>query len=436
MASNKTLKKFCRLSKYIEQTDANLFDVFDDLCVMHLLKPARGSTGITLLYPKEKAYRQKIINTAYSTNPELAVNMLKSLILQDYYPNLASFGSKATNLLNQKLVVESSSDKAIKLANDLTITPDEKFVPMGYRDNMNVYMLSGKGEIPLTNPTVVTAVTKVLKSGGGFFTSSKTTLQKIISDTYLGEIGKIENVYTKKVYLQLKCLTESNALAVRDFLGNDEFSDSYLLDMYCEVHQPDCLTSLVKCFSPNAFDANISKITKAMYISMKETFVDITGNDTSVKDEKRLEGIMSPMEIRMRIFKLYNDDKQRIGKDLFIVFCNISRDLWNTDTDPIGAFKNFAYLTANVYTKCTDIVKQEFDIPRDLTLYGNLLKSDVFCYVPQATFDGVALPVPTTLPSPLDMSLYSLCAFTNVVSINNKTGGTSDPSLAYLLGDL
>lgn len=435
MASNKSLKKFCRLSKYIEQTDANLFEVFDDLCIMHLLKPARGAAGITFLYPKEKTYRQKIINTAYSTNPELAVNMIKALILQDYYPNLAAFNGKAINLLNQKLVVDSVSDKVVKLVGGLEITPDAKFVPMGYRDNMSVFVLSGKGELPLTGPTVAVE-TKPMKTGGGFFTSDKATLQKIISDTYLNELGKIENVYTKKVYLQLKCLTESKAIPVRDFLGNDEFSDSYLLDMYCQDHAPDCFSSLLKCFTPNAFDANITKITKQMYIDMKNTFVESGANDADTKDARRLDGIMSPMEIRMRVFKLYNDDKQRIGKDLFIVFCNISRDIWNTDPDATGAFKNFAYLTANVYTKCLDIVKQEFDIPRDLTLYGNLLKSDVFHYVPQATFESVALPVPIAMPSPLDMSLYSLCAFTNVASVNNVSGGASDPSLAYLLGDL
>lgn len=435
MASNKSLKKFCKLSKYIEQSDPNLFEVFDDLCIMHLLKPARGMSGITFLYPKEKAYRQKIISAAYSTNPEMAVTMIKALILQDYYPNFASFGSKAINLLNQKLVVDSVSDKALKLAGGLELTIDPKFIPMGYRENMNVFFLSGKGEMPTTGPTVAVEQ-KVSKSGGSIFSSNKTTLQKIISDTYMNEIGKVENIYVKKVYLQLKCLSESKASDVKNFLGNDEFSDSYLLDMYCELHQPDCFVSLIKCFTPNAFDENISKITKSLYVTMKETFCDPTGNDADLKDSRRLDNILSPMEIRMRVFKLYNDDKERIGKDLFIVFCNICRDLWNTDPDPTGAFKNFAYLVANVYTKCSDIVKQEFDIPRDLTLYGNLLKSDVFHYVPQASFDSVALPVPTSMPTPLDMGLYSLCAFVNVVSINNKSGGASDPSLSFLLGDL
>lgn len=433
MASNKTLKKFCKLSKYVEQSDPNFFEIFDDLCIMHLLKPARGASGITMLYPKEKTYRQKIINAAYSTNPEVAVNMIKALILQDFYPNLASFGGKAINLLNQKLQVESATDKSIKLTGGLELTPDTKFVPM-YRDNMAVYIISGKGELPLNSPTV-SPEPKIAKMGGGLFGSNKSALQKILEDTYVGEIGKVDNIYVKKVYLQLKYLAESNAKNIHHYLGNDEFSDSYLLDMFCEKYNPECFDSLIKCLTPNAYDV-IKLITKDRYITMKESFCGAGKNTADIKDPARLDNINSPMEIRMRVCKLYGDDKERMGKDLFICFANICKDLWLTDSDTVGAFKNFAYLAGNVYTKCMDIVKQEFDIPRDLTLYGNLLKSDVFHYVPQARFEAsdVNLPIPDQLPSPLDMSLYSLCGFVNKPSATS--GGATDPTLAYLLDDL
>jgi hypothetical protein len=51
---------------------------------MHYFKPGRNANGITFLYPKEKAYRQKIVNAAYSTDPNVAVDMIKSLVLQGY----------------------------------------------------------------------------------------------------------------------------------------------------------------------------------------------------------------------------------------------------------------------------------------------------------------------------------------------------------------
>ena len=438
MASNKTLKKFCKISKYIELVDPNFFEVFDDLCIMHLLKPQRGSGGITMLFPKEKAYRQKIINAAYSSDPEIAVNMIKALILQDYYPNLASFGNKAIHLLNQKLKIDSVSDKSIKLAGGLEVSVDPKFIPMGYRENMSVFALSGKGELPLEGETVMPE-TKSKKTGGGFFGSgsSKAALQKILENTYVNEIGKTENIYVKKVYLQLKMLKESQAANIPYYLGNDEISDSYLLDMFCEKYHADCFAILVKCLTPNAYD-NISKITKEMYISMKESFCGIGKNSSDMKDPTRLDNINSPIDIRLRVCHLYGDDKERMGRDIFIVFCNICKDLWLTDSDPMGAFKNFAYLAGNVYTKCDDLVKQEFDLIKDLTIYGNLLKSDVFKYVPQARFnssDVGNLPIPSSLPSPLDLSFYSLCGFVNKPSATSG-GGSDDPTLAYLLGDL
>lgn len=438
MASNKSLKKFCKLSKYIEQTDPSLFKVFDDLCIMHYLKPARGASGITFLFPKEKAYRQKIINAAYSTEPDVAVNMIKALVLQDYYPTFASFGDKAVNLLNQKLEIAEVSEKHLKLANGLELTVDKLFVPMGYRDNMTVYTLSGKGELSLTAPVAVVKHSEV-KKGGSSSVASKLALHKLLENTYIGEIGKVDNIYVKKVYLQLKCLLEHKDKldqSVMQYLGNDEFSDSYLLDMHCEKHHPECFDLLLKCLSPNTYESNVSRITKDLYIKMKEALVGTTANISSVKDPRRLEGIQSPMEIRLRVFKLYNNDKHIIGKDLFIVFCNICRDMWKTDADKVGAFKNFAYIACNVYTNCTDIVKQEFDIAQDLTLYGNLLKSDVFMFAPQACFtaDKVNLPIPSSLPSPLDMSLYSLCGFINVDPVKVTTGG--DHAIGYLLGDI
>lgn len=435
MAPNNSLKKFCKLSKYIEQTEPGLFKVFDDLCLLRYLNPVRGSPGITFLMPKEKSYIQKIINTAYSTEPDVAVNMIKALILQDYYPNFSAFGSKAINLLNQKLDVKEVSEKYLKLASGLELTIDKAFVPMGYRDNMAVYTLSGKGEMPLTGQ-VVAVEKRIEKSGGMKISSDKSTLHKLLENTYISEIGKVDNIYVKKVYLQLKCLMENKDKdnSIKDYLGNDEISDSYLLDMHCDKHHPECFSILVKCLSSNSYKDNLERITKDMYIAMKQNFVSTT--NLVAKDAKRLDNIQSPIDVRMRVFRYYNDNKHRIGKDLFIVFCNIYKDIWMTDTDKQGSYKNFAYIASNVYTKCADIVKQEFDIAQDLTLYGNLLKSDVFMFEPQASFtqETVSLPIPTSMPSPLEMSLYSLCGFTNQVQVAPVSGG--DAELGYLLGDI
>lgn len=449
MSSNKTLKKFCKLSKYIEQVDRGLFEVFDDLCIVHLLKPQRGAAGITMLLPKEKAYRQKIINAAYSGKPELAVDMIKALILQDYYPTLASFKDKAVNLLNQKLVIDSATDKAIKLKGGLEIVPDKKFVPMGYRENMTVYSLTGKGEIPLNSP-VVAMEARPLKSGGrddGLSITrliksilpdhGKSALQKHLAETYSREIGVDLNIYTKKVYFHLKNLLfhKVSPSSIHDFLGNDEFSDSYLLDMYCEKNCPGCFTEIMAALKQTGVSTDLA--TKENYHKMKENFVDPEGNNKDVKDPQRMTNIASPREIREKVFELYGDDKDKIGKDLFIVFCNLSRNDWSTDANPQSSFQNFVYLVSNVFTSKRDMIRQPCDIPAELTLYGTLLKSDVFKYVPQARFTTVPLPIPGTSPTPVDMKFFSLCGFINKPRVVTGQGSNSnDASLSYLLSDL
>ena len=435
MTSKNSLKKYCSLSKYLEQNDKELYSVFENLCGISLLRPQRDSTGVTMLIPKEKAYRQKIINAAYSTSPEVATAMLKSLVLRDYYPTPSSFGTSVVNLLGQKVSIDETSDTLVKLDKTLTLSQDKKFVPLN-RDNMAVYFLTGKGEISTANP-MATIVKKSTKTGGAASSSEKKDLQKYLEDIYVTEMGKVDNIYVKKVYFQLKFLTDNKVekYDINDYLGNDEFSDSFLLDMYCELCAKGCFKTLLKLFQSN--DEGIASVTKEKYTLIKSQTIGSNEN-TILPDayNNRVNGIQGLMDFRERIHKYYGDDTQSLGKDLFIVFSNINRDLWKTEPtaeDKITSFRNYAYLASKVYTCCGDLLKSEFDGARDLTLYGNLLKSDVFKFTPKASFTDELLPIPATLPSPLDMKLYSLSGFINRPT-NSVSGGSSE--YAYLLKDL
>lgn len=427
MASSKSLKKFCNLSKYIKQNAPRLYDVFEDLCLLNYLRPARGANGITFLFPKEKAYRDKIIKEAYGPHPEVAVNMLRALILQDYYPSATSFNGNVVNLLNQKLDITESSDKLVKLKSGLELTKDAKFEILGYRDNMAVYTLSGKGEVPL-NGTAVVMEKKVQKTGGSAG-SSKTCVQGLLRDTYSSEVGKYNNIYVKKVYLQLKfiekCAGDISA-DIMEYLGNDEFTDSYLLDMYCEAKQPKCFEYLVKGLSAD-HEAHLINITVDKYRALKNSIVAKYGSTTNSIDARtRMENISSPMEIRERVLKLYNNDKKRIGKDLFIIFGNVCKDMWMTSLDKVELYQVFEYLASKIYTCCTDILNHAFDAARDLTLYGNLLKSDVLMFNPANTSN---LPIPEYMPSPLDMNLFSMSGYIAKLTVQPTTGGGEDKCL-------
>lgn len=455
---DRTLKKFCRLSKYIEQIDKDFYTVFEDLCLTHLLKPARGSNGITMIYPKEKSYREKIINAAYSKNPEEAVDMIKALILQDYYPTPTSFEGTVVNLLNHKVEIEEVSDKHIKLSKDLKLEKDEAFVPMGYRENMAVYHLSGKGHMP-TEGTSVRPEKPQKKKGGflGMGESFRQKLNKVLEDSYAQQIKKTDNVYAKKVCMQLELLftkggefEASDKKSIVKYLGNSEFSDSYLLDIYCEKYSisDNIFDSLLKSIdmtcNGNTFGGK--QFTNCDYKATKQRILDelrqIIGGPTDAEsynkkkeynDETRLNNIQSPIEIRERVHTLYTDDKPRIGKDLFIVFTNVYQDLWMSEIDLESAksqFRNFVYIVNNVFNNPEDLVKQEFDIARDLTLYGNLLKSDVFKFDPLNPAQGYTVPI--EMPSPLDMNKFSLSGY--IESLNKKSlvsGG--NPTIEALL---
>ncbi|MGL5935428.1 MAG: hypothetical protein ACRCZI_07370 [Cetobacterium sp.] len=423
--TKKELKKFCNLSKYIEQIDPQFYDAMEKLCALYLLKPAKGSNGLTFLYPAEKAYREKIINGAYSPQPEHAIAMMRSLVIPENFTYPQHFTKSVINGLGQKIEIKSNNDKGVILENSLVLTRDDSFKPIdSIRSRVTVYKISGKGEIPINGP--VADVSSQKKTGGS--SSPRKELQTFLAKTYSGEIKAVDNIYVKKVAVQLYIIDLHRdglvgKFTLTDYLGNDEFSDSYLLDMFCESEFPKCFGLVLDALKN---DNKAMNATKAKYIEMKKKAVgSLVPNALS---PSRLSGLKSIMEIRERVARLYNGDDVRMGKDLFIVFCNISRDVWQTEAsegDQISAFRDFAYLASTIYSGCcTDILKHEFDIARDLTLYGNLLKSDVCLYTPQAEFPASSL---SEIPSPLDMSEYSLSSFINrQVKVG---GGKYDASL-------
>jgi hypothetical protein len=147
------LKKFCKITRYIEQIDGELAQVITDLCLDRLFIP-RGVNGITFLYPKEPSYRKEIIASAYSDNPEKAIQMIESLIILDYLPRPGDFVLKKDdipNSLRQRIEVTSADASSVKLSCGSVLKPDLGFMPINTRENMAVYEITGK-QIPLNGP--------------------------------------------------------------------------------------------------------------------------------------------------------------------------------------------------------------------------------------------------------------------------------------------
>ncbi len=253
----------------------------------------------------------------------------------------------------------------------------------------------------------------------------------MLEEKYCAELNNNvgTNIYVKKVCIQLTALCDNyTADQILPYLGNDEFSDSYLLDMFCEKNCSEIFNILCKTLKSN--NPIINDITFDKYVNAKKK---ITGEGFHNKNVSRsddvLKNLRSPIDVRTKVCNIYGSNKHKLGIDLFIVFCNISRDLWKNDPyDKVSEFKQFAYIVSKIYIKPEDLVNQEFDPARDLTLYGNLLKSDVLNYTAQSDFtskDSVNLKIVSSLPSPLEMSLFSLCYLTNY-NPSKVTGGDAE----------
>lgn len=168
MPPKNQVKKFCSISKYIQQNDKEFYQALDDLCLFGLFRP-RGN-GVTFLYP-DKDYRKKIVKEAYSDSPESAVEMVRNLVLLDFLPNHLDFDKKTiATALHKKLEVESAEKDHVTLKSKHKIVKETKFITLRNNDPVALYLLTGKGILPVSTERVDTRLedrNHQEKEGGG-----------------------------------------------------------------------------------------------------------------------------------------------------------------------------------------------------------------------------------------------------------------------------
>jgi hypothetical protein len=464
-------KKFCSLNVYIEAKDNALYQAIKRICAERFLRPPRHSNGVTFLFP-DKAYRAKIISAAYSADPEKAINMIKSLTIPDLYANPSDFKGEVVNLLNQKLPIHEVNDKSVRLTKDLEIKKATDFTSLG-RDNMAVYNLTGKGEIPLNGPAAShrpmqydapkSAPVKDSKSDdkkkkGGFGYNSKMggfgygkrsfvkyggdagsedeheynkqDLLLFMEKTYCLDTKKHDNIYAAGAMLMIAyCLKKgkSNAEIIK-YLGDDEFSDFYLLCMCCSESCPEAFNVVFRALN----EANASRHTYADYVKVKQAVCGADNKNKSVNRNGVMDGIRDIIGIRTKVNEFYSGDSDRMARDLFVVFCNLSKTMWAdgaSDGDCVDSFKQFAYVAGNIYCNLASILNQVYEPSQCLTLYGFLLRSDVLGLVPGVfqNDSDVNLAIVSELPQPNILSQFSLIHLA-VVAFHQKAirGGNAD----------
>ena len=144
------LTKYCRIFQWVEAQDPAFAGALPDLCLEGLLSGGRGA-GVTFLYPKDKAYRQEVVDKTYSDEADEAVKIVESLIIPDALPAAADFGKRAAvgSRLGVRYAVEASDGDKVRLAGGVELVPAEDFRTLARRAGDIAVWLVAKGRLPL-----------------------------------------------------------------------------------------------------------------------------------------------------------------------------------------------------------------------------------------------------------------------------------------------
>ena len=447
----KKLKKFCGITKFIQQNDKDLHQALDDLCLFGLFRP-RGR-GVTFLYPSDKAYRKKIIDHAYSNNPEKAVDMVRALVLLDYLPSPADFKNKKddiSNALHKKLEVDSADAKEVKLKSGHKLVIEATYKHLRDGDPVALYTMSGKGELPTTG-TASTMKYNNSKSDirtGGAHVSDAVAITNFVETSY---IAGNKNIYKAVVCLIYKAVTDDNTYAdvceeiysricatarasfyniLRPWnkernLKIDELINKIRLVQITNI-EPDKTTTLIQTYGVNEYTEHLTKLITQMG---KPT-------DTSRRDEiqnKLLIDIRNPTGARLAVLNVYQTfyntiDKETvmeyIYRDLLTVYCYLSA--LNEQTDTYYFNTTFRFVMKHIFNHNNSFSESCNETVYNLSMFYNLVKSDVFLYTP--VYDSSQIhgyqDLGGGLPTPNDDTKFTT-QFNTVVLVE---GGGGDDS--------
>lgn len=447
---SKKVKKFCRVTKFLEQTDKDLYQALDDLCLFGLFR-TRGR-GVTFLYPTDKSYRKKIIDHAYSNNPEKAVDMIRSLVLLDYLPSPNDFKNKKDdipNALHKKLEVDTADAKEVKLKSGHKLVVDSSFAPLRAGEPVAVYKLSGKGELPTTGTASTMKYNNKTKGGyrgGALDKSDEIKLTECVERIYASGEDKIYMTVMSLIY---QYAVEKAGPDVKNLINN-RLCASARASFYNIVSpwslekdynisnmiRESGLVSLVDCDT-----TTVSELVKKKSFEYTTHLANLIGNverkDIEERDKKRKElinVIKTPTDARTKVLDAYKGDSSRLYKDLLTVYCYIAA--LNEAEDPSYFTNSFVFVMKHIFNHNNSFSESVNETVYNLSIYYNLVKSDAFLYIPvsdKSQIDGKYTDMRSKLPDPNDESLFTIQFNTDLVS---KFGGGSDTFFGGIVGGL
>jgi hypothetical protein len=430
-------KKFCRLTKYLEVIDKDLHQTLDDLCLFSLFR-TRGTRGVTFLYPTDKSYRKKIIDLAYSNTPEKAIDMVKALVIMDYLPKPLDFKNKKDdipNSLRKKLEVDDADSSSVKLKGGLKLVLATDFIPMHSDEQVCVYKLSGKGELSTSGTPSTMKYNQGKKGGyrGGDQTDDKKTINEFIESQYtLNNHGKMVYKFIMGAVYSHIMNNSTHEAKTRVYKGlcASARAEYYLIiapfsttNQYLE-NDAMILKSITDSIQNKDAWLRFCNNSDSNYINGRNAIINAvsTGEsnnytiqmDNTYKSQIQLiNSINEPNLYKSKLINAYDikytSDKSYLSKDLITVYCYLaSCSEWY---DESYYNTTFIYVMKHIFNEPTKITSGSNDLAHNMTLYGNLIKSDAFMYVPHRSTDTLnanykdinEFPEPT-----LKQSLFSI----------------------------
>lgn len=430
----------CKLEKAIEHLDPTFYNAIDNNCLTYVLYGGRG--GKTFLFPKSEKVRKNIIASLKDGGVEGSIK-IKALAVYGNFKTPEDMNG-ATNVLRQ--VVSVSDDKW----GPFTIKPADNIEFFDERKQFNIMYLEGEGQIPTSEPESMGKPKKNKEDDeepkiGGFnpLSNPRKDLSNKLVSCYLNEKNKKSNVFVKKVFVHL-CMIRKNPdlfnKNILSYLGNEEISDYFLLDMYSS----ECCTELYEIFGGAKDDLGemiedkiptgefAGKSYWEAYIQLKNTIctqfcpedvlkTTIQQNFNEQKNLIQSRNLRKTDQIRDAIYIKYGKEKNRLGKDLLITLISVMREMASHEMDDT-TLKQLFYVLMNVYLTPESICASSSFIGRDLTLYVNLLKCELYKFVPTTNISLYSEIYGTATDVSLDR-LEFFCFTKHFYEENNKKVG-------------
>lgn len=409
--SERELKKFCRITKYLEtysKPSKALYQAIDDLCLFGLFT-IRGK-GITFLLPDEKIIKQ-IVNATYSDDQESAVKMIKTLVLLDYLPNAEDFNrGNIANALHKELEVDSVNGEIVHLKSH-TLEKCKRYKPFRSSDKSVVYILTGSDLLPTDTASVeVESIKRNRKFNntdehtGGYIggdQNAKKELALFLEDEHSKDPNK--GVYRSFMAYMYKCVLEIDDINLikNTYRGTGAFARASFyvlispysnLDHYNILSNTDLFSKLMdfKTISDSTwalckehYIIERNKLIQRARENEAYPIVEINLKVASMRTKLKESGQSLVATTKL----LYGNDNLALAKDLINVFTFLSI-VEKEDSDSDWFTKCYVKIMKSTFSDITKIVSMNSsDIAHSTTFYNTLISTDLLYYHAYCTDD-------------------------------------------------